>query len=270
MRNKTFRLKQALYKALCFSFFILHFSVCFGADYAQLTNLPTLYVETLNGRSITSRSTYTLCRLTYVDGGETVIFDSVEIRGRGNSTWNLAKKPYRLRFPESIRFLGRERAKARSWTLLANHADKTLIHNALASEVGTFVGQPFTAAARFVDLVLNGTYLGNYQISDQVNVDKRRVNIVEQEEPATEESNITGGYFLELGGFSTGDPVWFRTNRNIPVSIKSPDEEVINTAQRTYARTFLNDYESRLFSSQYRDPANGYRAVTDSATLVSW
>lgn len=245
--------------------------VCaWGADYAQLTNLPTLYIETMNGRSITSRSTYILCRLTYVDGEETTVYDSVEIRGRGNSTWSLAKKPYRIKFPEPIRFLGKGRAKARSWTLLANHADKSLIHNALASEVGTFVGQPFTAASLFVDLVLNGTYLGNYQISDQVNVDKRRVNIVEQDEPATEESNITGGYFLELGGFSTGDPVWFRTPRNIPVSIKSPDETVVNSTQKNYIRSYLSDYESRLFSADYRDPELGYRAVTDSSTLVSW
>lgn len=270
MKNRLALLPHSLSRIVCLSFFILCLLPCSGADYAQLTNLPTLYVETLNGRSITSRTTYTLCNLIYVDGGETVVYDSVEIRGRGNSTWNLAKKPYRIKFPESIRFLGKGRAKARSWTLLANHADKSLIRNAIASEVGTFVGQPFTAGARFVDLVLNGTYLGNYQISDQVNVDRRRVNIVEQDEPATDESNITGGYFMELGGFATGDPVWFRTNRNIPVSIKSPDEEIINTAQRTYVRTFINDYESRLYSSQYRDPAIGYRAVTDSATLVSW
>jgi hypothetical protein len=241
-----------------------------GADYAQLTNLPTLYIETQNGRSITSRSTYILCRLIYVDGEDTTVYDSVEIRGRGNSTWGLAKKPYRIKFPEPIRFLGKGRAKARSWTLLANHADKSLIHNALASEVGTFVGQPFTAGSLFVDLVLNGTFLGNYQISDQVNVDKRRVNIVEQEEPATEESDITGGYFLELGGFSTSDPVWFRTPRNIPVAIKSPDETVVNNAQKNYIRSYLSDYESRLFSSDYRDPELGYRAVTDSSTLVSW
>ncbi|MBR4337624.1 MAG: CotH kinase family protein [Bacteroidaceae bacterium] len=257
-----------------FSFFLLAFLslLCpaFGADYVQLTNLPTLYVETFNGRSITTRSAYVLCRLTYVEDDETIVYDSVEIRGRGNSTWSLAKKPYRIRFPEAIRFLGKGRAKARSWTLLANHADKTLIHNALASEVGTFVGQPFTAASLFVDFVLNGTYMGNYQISDQVNVDKRRVNIVEQEEPATEESNITGGYYIELGGFATSDPVWFRTSRGVPISIKSPDETVINSAQKGYIRSYLNDYESRLFSSEYRDPESGYRAVTDSTTLVSW
>ncbi len=250
---------------------VLHFSLCaFGADYVQLTNLPTLYVETFSGRSITTRSTYVLCRLTYVEDDEAIVYDSVEIRGRGNSTWGLAKKPYRIRFPKAIRFLGKGRAKARSWTLLANHADKTLIHNALASEVGTFVGQPFTAASLFVDLVLNGTYMGNYQISDQVNVDKRRVNIVEQEEPATEDSNITGGYFVELGGFATSEPVWFSSTRGVPIAVKSPDEAIINSAQKSYIRSYLNDYESRLFSSEYRDPEQGYRAVTDSATLVSW
>ena len=108
-----------------------------GADYAQLTNLPTLYIETQNGRSITSRSTYILCRLIYVDGEDTTVYDSVEIRGRGNSTWGLAKKPYRIKFPEPIRFLGKGRAKARS----LSRQGRSLLTSSLTA--------PFWATTRF-------------------------------------------------------------------------------------------------------------------------
>ncbi|MBO4590857.1 MAG: CotH kinase family protein [Bacteroidaceae bacterium] len=241
------------------------------AQLTQMTNLPTVYVDTYSGRNITSKSTYVLCTLTWLDGEECVTYDSVEIRGRGNSTWGLAKKPYRIRFKTPTKLLGKGFAKARSWTLLANHADKSLIRNAVTFDMGTQLGQPFAPAARFVDLVLNGTYFGNYQVSDQVNVGGKRVDIVEQDIAADAESNITGGYLLEVDGFGTGEPVYFRTSKNLIVTIHSPDEDIINTAQKNYIRNYLNGYEAALFNAKtYKDPVAGYRALTDTATLVSW
>ena len=71
------------------------------AEFRQYSNLPTLYVETFNGRGITSKTDYVFCRLVMVDGLDTIHYDSVQIRGRGNSTWNMEKKPYRLKFKTS-------------------------------------------------------------------------------------------------------------------------------------------------------------------------
>lgn len=48
----------------------------------------------------------------------------------------LDKKPYRIKFAEKQEFMGPERAKAKSWTLLANFADKTLLRNAVAACIG--------------------------------------------------------------------------------------------------------------------------------------
>ena len=240
------------------------------AQYAQLTNIPTIYIETFGNKPVTSKTTYVYATMTYVDGDKIVQYDSLQIRGRGNSTWGLAKKPYRIKFHESTKFLGKGYAKNKSWTLLANHGDKSLLRNAVTFTMGDFLGQPFSPAALFVDLYLNGTYLGNYQVSDQVNVDDKRVEVYEQEEVATEESNITGGYLVEVDGFGTSEEVYFRTNKNLIVSVKSPDEDVINTAQRNYIKNYLNDFESMLFSSSFTHPENGYRAIVDSTTLVSW
>lgn len=240
------------------------------AQYTQLTNIPTIYIETFNKQSVTSKTTYIYATLTYIDGNTMVQYDSLQIRGRGNSTWNLAKKPYRIKFKESTKFLGKGYAKNKSWTLLANHGDKSLLRNAVTFTMGDFLGQPFSPAAHFVDLVLNGTYLGNYQVSDQVNVDNKRVEIFEQEDPATADTNITGGYLVEIDGFGTSEKVNFRTSRNLIISVKSPDEDIINTAQTNYIKQYLNDFESSLFGNNFTDAANGYRAIADSATLVSW
>ena len=239
-------------------------------QYKLLTNVPAIYIETFNGASITSKEYYIYATLTYVDSEGITQYDSLRIRGRGNSTWGLAKKPYRIKFNESTKFLGKGYAKNKSWTLLANHSDKSLLRNAVTSQMGKFLGQPFNPAAHFVDLVLNGTYVGCYQVSDQVGVDNKRVEIYEQEEIPTDTTDISGGYLVEIDGFGTQEPYYFRTNKNIIVSIKSPDEDVIVNKQVNYIRDYLNNFESTLFSSNYKNETSGYRAIADSATLVSW
>lgn len=239
-------------------------------SYPQKSNLPTLYIDTENHQSITSKETYLKATLRYVDTNGETYYDALGIRGRGNSTWGLAKKPYRIKFDKKQEFLGPDHAKAKSWTLLANYADKSLMRNALAACLGKFAGQPFTAAAQFVDLVLNGNYVGNYQISDQVEVRPKRVDIVEQEDPMTDDSNITGGYLLEVDGFADGEPCWFRTSRGVKITVKSPDDEIIDQRQVNYIRNYIQNFENVLFSADFTNPETGYRRFVDENTLVSW
>lgn len=239
-------------------------------EYPQLTNLPTLYIETQNHAPITSKETYVSATLRYVDADGETFYDALQIRGRGNSTWGLPKKPYRLKFNKKQKFLGPERANAKSWPILANATDHSLMRNAIASVIGDFAGQPFTAAAQFADVVLNGEFLGNYQISDQMEIREKRVDITEQEDPATADSDITGGYFLEVDGFAEGEPVYFRTSRGVLITIKSPDEEVINNAQQIYIRNHIQKFENALFSANMADPEKGYRQYVDAETLASW
>ena len=148
----------------------------------QLTNLPALYINTYDGSGISSKTDYKYAKLWRIQDGETEFIDSLEIRGRGNSTWGVPKKPYRIKFKEKEKFLGKGYAKARNWTLLANAVDKTLIRNAVASFIGKELGQSFVPAAKFVDLSLNGYFVGNYQISDHIDIRPHRIDIVEQEE----------------------------------------------------------------------------------------
>ena len=56
-------------------------------QYNQLTDVPTIYIETENGSNITSKEQYIKCRLVYVDGDSVATYPDTEIRGRGNSTW---------------------------------------------------------------------------------------------------------------------------------------------------------------------------------------
>ena len=255
----------------------LIFTCTLGAraqDYARLTNLPHVYINTFSGKAIASKTTYVLARMWMVDEQDNIqFFDSLEIRGRGNSTWGLAKKPYKLKFHQKEKLLGKGYAKTKKWTMLANHGDKTMIRNALTSATGEWLGLDFNPAAKFVDLTLNDKYVGTYQISDQVDVRPHRVNVTEQDVPLTEESNITGGYLLEADGFSdftNGTTGFYSSNQNVPIRIHYPDEEDITYSQYKYIRDFVNLFEVRLLTSVFTDPEYGYRAQVDSTSLANW
>lgn len=239
-------------------------------EYRQLSTAPTIYVETENNVEITSKEDYVRATLRYVDDSGVKLYDALGIRGRGNSTWGFEKKPYRIKFDKKQEFLGPDKAKAKSWTLLANYADKSLIRNAVAACIGEFAGLPFNASAQFVDLVLNGEYLGCYQVSDQMEIREKRVDITEQEDPMTDTSDITGGYFLEVDGFAYQEPAYFVTDRGVAVTIKSPDDEIIDRRQIAYIRDHMNKFENALFSDDFTDPEKGYRQYVDSLTLASW
>ena len=242
-------------------------------EHTRLTNLPHVYINTFTGRPITSKTTTVYARMWYVDEDDNVAFyDSLEIRVRGNSTAGLAKRPYKLKFHEKVKLLGKGRPNTKKWTLLANHADKTLLRNALTSLMGERAGLPFNPAAKFVDLTVNDQFVGNYQLSDQVDVRPHRVDVAEQDLPLTATSNITGGYLLEADGFKeyVSGVSGFSTTRRVPVRVHYPDEDDIDPRQLSYIRSSVQDFETRLFSRQFDDPLTGYRSRIDSVTLADW
>lgn len=239
-------------------------------DYKRVTNLPHIYIETFNKKDITSKTVYIYATMHYVDENDSVVrYDSMQIRGRGNSTWNIAKKPYKIKFQQKEKFLGKGYANAKKWTLMANAGDKTLMRNAITSLMGDFLGMKNNPAHKFVDVTLNGTYIGNYQISDQVEVRPHRVNITEQDYPLTAHSDITGGYLLEVDGFKDGN--YFTTpTYQVPVRIHYPDEDEISTSQNNYIRTYVREFEKVLASDDFADATKGYRSWVDSVSLANW
>ena len=243
-------------------------------QHVRLTNLPHVYINTFTGRGITSKTEMVYARMWYVDEADDVAFyDSLEIRVRGNSTASLAKKPYKLKFHEKVKLLGKGRPNTKKWTLLANHADKTLLRNALTSLMGERAGLKFNPAAKFVDLTVNDQYVGNYQFSDQVDVRPHRVNVVEQDYPLQENSNITGGYLLEADGFKdfvSGTSGFYTSRNRVPVRVHYPDEDEIDYRQLSYIQQSVQDFETRLFSASFDDSLTGYRPRVDSMSLANW
>ncbi len=203
----------------------------------------------------------------------------IEIRLRGNSTAWLPKSPYRIKFPDKFSPLGLNHAKEKSWVLLANDADKTLLRNAVAFEASRILladharGPGFTASTLFTDVYVDGNYKGVYHLTDQVEVAPGRVAV--ESLKAKDGSNplkISGGYLLEIDGFASSEPVWFSTRlKNIPVTVKYPKDDDHDPAQVEYIRDlFGNQAEAALFSSEFMDPDTGWRRWFDEKSLADY
>lgn len=237
-----------------------------------VTDLPAVYITTDGGEDITSTEVYTTANLTVIESdGTSTEYTSTKVRGRGNTLFTLEKKPYKLKLVKKANLAGPDYAKGKKWNLMADHGDKTLLRNAVASFIALEAGQPFAPIAKYVDLTLNGKYLGTYRMTDQIDIRKKRVNITEQPEVVTDLTDITGGYLLEIDDAADdleGSVV--TTTRGIKVTIKSPDEDVIVPSQINYISEHLNKFENALFSDNWLDATSGYTQYIDVNSFIQW
>lgn len=119
----------------------------------------------------------------YGENGERMFAGQAEsIRGRGNSTWGLSKKPYQIKLCEEADFFGF--GEAASWNLLANGYDETRLRNRIALELASELGMDYVPEGRMIDLYINNCYYGNYFLTEKIRVDEGSVDIRDMEELA--------------------------------------------------------------------------------------
>ena len=260
----------------------------FGAlvDYKkfpQLTDIPTIYLTTDNTFTWNAQTPkseeYVSASIVIVDKDGTMKQrnETVTFRGRGNSTWNSGskKKPWRLKFPEKTKLLAEQNANyteinnyadAKSWTLLCNVYDKSLIRNAVSAELGKRYGMEFCPAYRFVDLVINGQYQGTYQVSDHVQVDKKRVNV-----------DSKTGWFVEFSTLGFAEDPYISVsagNQNVFASIKNPDTANGATTDTQYdaMKDWLGTMWTNLCNGASENNKNSkadYKAFRDMVDMKS-
>jgi hypothetical protein len=208
---------------------------------------PLLTIKTENGAPIDSKenyinSTITIQTRNFTGSVDEKIFEEQsEIRGRGNSTWDLMpKKSYRLKLKNSVEVLGMPKNK--HWVLLANYADKTLMRNELAFEISRRMEFAYTPRVKYVDVVLNDQYLGNYMLVEHIRVGKERVDI---DELKPNDSDITGGYLLEIDE-RKGEPVWFQTKEAGMIFCVNRPEDIPDN-QKTYISNHIQKIEDILY-----------------------
>ena len=211
-------------------------------DYAFM-EIPAVVINTNDGSGINDKETYVKSSVSVLNAEDEYCFESVSagVKGRGNSTWTMPKKPYRIKFDKKQSMFGTE-YKAKSWTLLANYADKSLLRNYVTYDFAENIGEfPFVSVHQPVDLYLNGSYEGVYLLCDQIQAGEGRVEI---DEEIAEDGN--NGFLIERDmrapeeGFLDQD--YFKFGGE-DYAIKSPDTESDEfIAKKDVEIAYIKDY----------------------------
>ena len=189
-------------------------------DYASV---PRIDINIEGGKTVTSKDYYLNADITIQGYGVWPDFeDVVQIKGRGNSSWGAAKKPYRLKFASSVKPFGMKKGK--NWNLIAQAQTGSLLSNPVAHKIARMVGAAAAHDAIPFDLYMNGTYKGSYMFTQKVGLANNSVDLDDE----------TQAVLIELDSYSEAGQ--FRTSKyNLPVNIKSPefgeDETVLTKDQ---------------------------------------
>ena len=257
----------------------------------QSSKLPTMWIATQNqslDKIHASQNRREPADMLLLDTeGETVYRGELtEIKGRGNATFYFPKKPYQIKLRDGTNLLGM--GKAKTWILLAEYNDYSLMRNKITFDLAEHAGMDFVSQANWIDLYIDGDYKGTYLLSEKVHINEDRIDIVDME-AETEELNpepldtykrkgptsaakggtargfllpenprdISGGYLLELElpARYPGDPSGFVTKAGQPVVIKSP--EYASMEQVEYIRKFMQGYENAIRAKDGIDPETG-------------
>jgi hypothetical protein len=256
------------------------------------SGIPTFFVQTQSGSVESIHSSKQLSesgKILIMDSRGRSYFEGIidEIHCRGNSSFDKTeKKSYTISLNKSMDLF--EMGKAKKWLLIANAFDDTLVRNASAFFIAELLKLPYTPKFQYVDVYINGNFVGNYLLSEKVEIGKNRVNIRNLEKEVVslnkncnladtdffmeqqgrlfstkgyhiekEPEDISGGYLLEL---ETSDRYGleasgFLTSRMQPVVFASPKYASYN--QVSYIAGLYQDFEDAVFSADGSNPYTG-------------
>ncbi len=145
----------------------------------DVLNLPTVSLTTEVDPSKINRTDYVGGKIS-ISGCEEkyqLTDFTTEVRGRGHGSWTYEKKGWKLRLSTGQSLLGLGEGKARKWVLIANQVDRSLLRNAAATWIQHRLGLSYVSDYAFVDLYLNGEYMGVYQLYEQIEEDEHKVSV---------------------------------------------------------------------------------------------
>ncbi|MCR5502470.1 MAG: CotH kinase family protein [Lachnospiraceae bacterium] len=180
------------------------------------------------------------------DGRRNYAGDLSAVNGRGNSTWrDFRKRPYNFYTEEKASILGLRPGK--KWTLLALAWEGTHLNTRVSLDIAEALDAPYVSGSEWIDLYMDGEYLGNYLLIEPVSVGDGRVPIndlekwnvsnnenIEDSQPYSEADekgyllenggNTDGGYLVEQVLYSRYDDqdCGFKTKDNEFFSVKAP------------------------------------------------
>ena len=256
------------------------------------TGLPVLYINTEIPMEEITKDVYVFgnMKLVYEDGTNFAYEFKKEkngekkegIKGRGHSTWQMAKKGYAIKFDKKQSLFGL--ATAKKWCIIANYADKTLLRNVYASLLANNIfNAEWNPSFHPVEVVWDGVYQGNYILCERNLVGTGRVDV--QDISDYTEENIGNGDFVDKNGDEVVDlfdggfvleidswreaEFWFETEKaKAPVALKDPDE--VSEEIQEHVKDLVQTAENVLYSENFKDTVNGWRKYFDENSVIDW
>lgn len=200
-------------------------------------------------------------QLNFIDSKSYELESNLRIRYRGESSRFFPKRPYKFELKDnewkdtSISLIGLPREA--DWILQGPFADKSQLRNSLAYEFGRKTGR-YAPRTKAIELIINGEYVGLYNLVEQIKRDSNRVNIAKLREEEISGTDLTGGYILKYD----------KGTRDI--QIVYPKDKNIQDEQETYIRDHMAEYHDVLLSNDGLDPDIGYKKYIDGESLVDY
>ncbi len=267
-------------------------SPAYSLEVMYTSKIPALFLETDSGTLDQLHATKDYSEsgtALFLDGKGHKYFEGniEEIHCRGNSSFeDTDKKSYIIKLEQKTDLFGMGSAK--KWILIANAFDNTLLRNTTAFAIAKLLNLAYTPDAQYVDVYANGNFLGNYLLTEKIEVGKNRVSVRDLEEEVKtlndnmpldsmeffmepqgrlfstkgyripeEPDNISGGYLLELDSSDRYglEASGFLTSRMQPVVFASP--KYASYEQVSYIANRYQDFEDAIFSEDGYSPYTG-------------
>ena len=210
--------------------------------------------------------------------GEPDFMGNSGVRVRGSSSaWLFPKKQYRL---ETWDQFGEDRdvslfglPKDSDWVLNAPWADKTMMRNHIAYRQSEMMGG-YSVRTHFFEMFFNSgggsvgmdDYQGIYVLVERVKIAKDRLDLAKLDPEDVAGPDVTGGYIIRKDRIGNSDRSVTTSIERVPLLFHEPSRP--NSAQISYLRTFLNNFESALHGNDFADPEKGFRAYIDQDSWI--
>ena len=162
------------------------------------------------------------------------------------------------------------------WSLISNWNDKVFIRNTLAYHLFRKMGH-YAPRTRLAEVIVNGSYEGIYVLSEKIKCDSNRVSIAHLDSAENTGLNVTGGYILQNNLWGGGPDGWQlqhqpidHPNLSTHLLYEYPKAKNITNPQKSYIQTFINDFETALYSANFQDSVMGYRKYIGMNSFVDY
>lgn len=207
-----------------------------------------------------------------LDDTDPVALETVAVRG--NQSASFAKKPYKLKFVDSLSPFGLPKGK--NFVLLANYQDHSLVRTAVGmDQAAQLDGLGWTPHRVFTEVFMNGTYRGSYELIESIKIQQKT-----KKNDARVDVDPETGVIIEINT-ERGEPGSFKGKHGMRYAFKDPDEttkeddgtldpEGVTPAKTKAMKAKITKFESVLYGKNYQDPVNGWRKYLDERSAVDF